>query len=157
MARKKQRAWTLTTDLTVGGSCLGSPTRTSLLQRWISGISVSTSQDCPAFWICKQDKSRSCKQSREVHQTSYNTARTNSNALSLLKKNLKKNKRKELFSSKKLQTDLFYYYICKALQTDINITQPSGNLWSKTTMAEVCFQTKAVCNYSTEQVRERIN
>lgn len=53
---KKKPVGTLTTDFTVGGSCLGSPTRTSLLQRWISGISVSTSQDCPAFCICKQDK-----------------------------------------------------------------------------------------------------
>lgn len=35
--------------MTVGGSCLGSPTRISLLQRWISGVSVSTSQDCPAL------------------------------------------------------------------------------------------------------------
>lgn len=38
-----------TTEMTVGGSCLGSPTRTSLLQRWIRGVSVSTSQDCPAL------------------------------------------------------------------------------------------------------------
>lgn len=38
-----------TTEMTVGGSCLGSPTRTSLLQRWMSGVRVSTSQDCPAL------------------------------------------------------------------------------------------------------------
>lgn len=39
----------LTIEMTVGGSCLGSPTRTSLLQRWMRGESVSTSQDCPAW------------------------------------------------------------------------------------------------------------
>ena len=38
----------LTREMTVGGSCFGSPTRISLLQRWISGVRVSTSQACPA-------------------------------------------------------------------------------------------------------------